>query len=86
LELPQDPLLDLSISNPIDKGLSIRSTQQNLSVELHLRDACGRIIYQTKTTLNHETFIPLDTELPAGLYFLHILHGTRQQTFKIIKP
>ena len=86
LELPQDPLLDLSISNPIDKGLSIRSAQQNLNIELHLRDACGRIIYQTKTTLNHETFIPLDTELPAGLYFLHILHGTRQQTFKIIKP
>jgi endonuclease I len=86
LEFPQDPLVDLIISNPINNGLHISSTQQNLNVELYLSDACGRMMYQIKTTLNHETFIPLDTNLPAGLYFLHILHGTRKQTYKIIKP
>jgi len=74
------------VQNPLSaNGLKIFS--ENIEeVELLLTDINGRIIFQTQTTLTHETFIPFTSELPAGMYVLHIVQRTGKQTYQIIKP
>lgn len=74
------------VQNPLSaNGLKIFS--ENIEeVELLLTDINGRIIFQTQTTLTHETFIPFTNELPAGMYVLHIVQRSGKQTYQIIKP
>ncbi|MDZ4668885.1 MAG: endonuclease [bacterium] len=84
--LAQEYPIEINVVNPIGNGLMMLCKQADTPVEIKVMDASGKLIFETKTNLNHETFIPLNMELSTGLYFLHIVHRAGQQTFKIIKP
>jgi hypothetical protein len=69
----------------MNNGIRLLSAYSNLDIELKLSNGAGKVIFETKTTLNHETFIPMGTELTPGVYFLHLMQRAGQQNFKIIK-
>ncbi len=73
------------VVNPTEEnGLRVFSDTPQ-ETEIVLCDLSGKIIFQTKTTLSHETFIPFESELPAGMYVLHLVQRSGKQTYPIIK-
>jgi endonuclease I len=76
----------ISVVNPIGNTLILKSELLGEEANIVLRNLEGKIVLETKTTLQHETFIQLENELPSGMFFLSVVQRSRQQTFKIIKP
>jgi len=75
----------ISVSNPVSNLLIIKTNLTDENAEVQLVNLEGKIVFETKTTLNYETFINLESNITPGLYFLRILQRTGQQNFKIIK-
>jgi hypothetical protein len=82
-----EQLVDMGISviNPISSQIEIKSVYNNVPTQIIISNLNGKIIYETQTNLQAQTIIPLSSELPAGMYFLHIVQRTGKQTFKLIK-
>ncbi len=76
----------ISVVNPIGNTLILKSELPAEEANIVLRNLEGKIVLETKTTLQHETFIKLENELPSGMFFLSVVQRSGQQTFKIIKP
>jgi hypothetical protein len=85
INLSELAIASIEVENPMNNGIRLLSAYSDLEVELKLSNGAGKVIFETKTTLNHETFIPMDTELAPGVYFLHLMQRAGQQNFKIIK-
>lgn len=85
INLNELAIASIQVENPMNNGIRLLSNFTDINLDLKLSNSAGKVIFETKTTLNHETFIPLDTELAPGLYILHLMQRTGQQNFKIIK-
>jgi hypothetical protein len=85
INLNELAIASIQVENPMNNGIRLLSAYSNLDIELKLSNGAGKVIFETKTTLNHETFIPMGTELTPGVYFLHLMQRAGQQNFKIIK-
>src|SRR5690606_6906449 len=71
--------------NPFSDQINIRfSGQITEDISLKVFDPNGRLIWQEITNSNND-LINLNTDLPSGLYFLHIHSRDTSQTIKLIK-
>jgi hypothetical protein len=86
LHLDEQPMQEIHIMNPMNDGIRLFAPYPGETVAISLSDIRGTILFETKTSIQYETFIPINTELPSGMYFIKLMQRSGQQTFKIIKP
>lgn len=85
IELRNFADLGLEVVNPVGTQIEIKSQYENVPAQIIITDLNGKIIFETQTRLQAQTFIDFNPDAGAGMYFLHILQRAGQQTFKIIK-
>ncbi|MDP1726140.1 MAG: endonuclease [Bacteroidota bacterium] len=71
--------------NPFENEFRILCNNCNGEAELLLTDLTGKIILRQQIKLKDETTVYFKDMLADGMYFLHLLQRTNQQTLKIIK-
>ncbi len=81
---PEAPAIKIE-PNPFESHIRISCQECNTQAELVLTDLSGLSILQQTLKLKDETTVYFPNTLSSGMYFLHVVRGTNQQIFKIIK-
>lgn len=76
----------ISIVNPIQNGIQLYYEGEPEEIEIWINNLKGECVVHTKSHLKHDTFIPLENHLTAGMYVMRIMQRSRIQSFKIIQP
>jgi hypothetical protein len=70
--------------NPVEKTLSIRSSDSGSPMHVFIRNILGEIVIDK--SINTSEIAQIDvSSLQVGIYFLHVLEHEKTKTFKIIK-
>ena len=76
----------IRIINPLTNGIQLQYDGEPEEIEIWINNLKGECVVHTKAILNHDTFIPLENNLSAGMYVMRIMQRSRIQSYKIIQP